>query len=356
MKKYFVLALVVMAFVVAPVMADVALSGEYVYGGSYDLDAKNYNGETNKMELDAMAALDDYNTFKFELEEDASVDTPLDSALTLNYIKVATDWGKYFGFAESGFGLVSTVGMNNWGYTETVDFTGYELEYSDTAYLTKDNGMMLNFDVMSMVKPYFAMQFDTMGDGAKYLLGTTVDVEPVFFEAYYMADGKKGAEAEGLFGVEALYSGEVSDGVVLTSGGYFAMQRNDADDWDKGYGFGIGAEAYGATVNVSLKGTMLAEKNAAGYEGGLEQVGVDAKYGILEWLSVNGAFLLNTNEDYNKESFSGAEFGFCVMPGAVAYKLGYLIENEDAANYSSVMSKTTTGTKGGMYFVVDLDY
>ena len=41
MKKYFVLALALMAFAVAPVMADVALSGEYNYSAAYNTGDAN---------------------------------------------------------------------------------------------------------------------------------------------------------------------------------------------------------------------------------------------------------------------------------------------------------------------------
>ncbi len=41
MKKYFVLALALMAFAVAPVMADVALSGEYNYSAAWDTSDSN---------------------------------------------------------------------------------------------------------------------------------------------------------------------------------------------------------------------------------------------------------------------------------------------------------------------------
>ena len=79
------------------------------------------------MELDFKATLDDYNTFKFELEEagddQAGEVDVLDEALAINYIKVMTDWGKYFGFAESGFGMSTTVGMFDVETKETADFT-----------------------------------------------------------------------------------------------------------------------------------------------------------------------------------------------------------------------------------------
>jgi hypothetical protein len=358
MKKYFVLALVLMAFAIAPVMADVALSGEYTLSGAYDLDAKDYADKTDKMELDFKATLDDYNTLKFELEDDGkengvTTTSITDEDLTINYINVITDWGKYFGFAESGFGLVSTVGLDGFGYKETVDFTGYELEYNNNVWLDKNNAMMLDFDIAGVVAPYFAMNFDTMGgNGAQYLLGATIDVAPVAAEVYYMSNGKVGAETAALVGGEAVFSSEVSDGVVATVGGFFQMEKDAADEFNNAYGFGAGAEAYGATVNLSANGMT---------DYAIAQLGVDADYSILEWLSVNGGMLFNmgdwATDNAGDEAFAGAEFGVAVAPGAVTYKLGYMMANEDAnLSYIMLQSKANAGPKGGLYFVADLNY
>ena len=99
MKKYFVLALVVMAFVVAPVMADVALSGEYNYSAVWNTADEEFVGKTDKLELDAAAMLDDYNTFKFEFEDmEKSNDPTSAGAAGFNYAKVITDWGKILRF------------------------------------------------------------------------------------------------------------------------------------------------------------------------------------------------------------------------------------------------------------------
>jgi hypothetical protein len=125
MKKYFVLALALIAFAVAPVMADVAISGEFDYSGVWNTSDEEYAGEVDKMEFDVKAAVDEFNTLKFELEDDQKGpdDNIRDEPLTLNYVHLITDWGKYFGI--EGFGIMSTVGIDDFGYRETVDFTGY---------------------------------------------------------------------------------------------------------------------------------------------------------------------------------------------------------------------------------------
>ncbi len=392
MKKYFVLALALIAFAVAPVMADVAISGEFDYSGVWNTSDKEYAGETDKMELDFKSVVDDYNTVKFELEDDqaGTDDNIRDEPLTLNYVTLATDWGKYFGFAENGFGFVSTVGIDDPGYKETVDFTGYELEYSDAAWLGGAPYFSLDFDIMGMVKPYYTMSFDTYGkdsdayggDGAKWIMGAVVEFAPVTAEVYYMSAGElsytddndvtyytniDGDDAlNSLFGVELLYSGEVSDGVELTVGGYVNSVYTLYDERDTTWGFGAGVGAYGATVNVSMNGTLLGSDHADALDDAsyaLSQFGVDGSYDILEWLGVNAGMLFAVGDyaemETDDESFLGAEFGVTIMPGAVKYGLGYIVatanEAEDGNFYSSIMAEDVP-VNGGIYFIAQVNY
>lgn len=400
MKKYFVLALALIAFAVAPVMADVAISGEFDYSGVWNTSDEEYAGEVDKMEFDVKAAVDEFNTLKFELEDDQKgVDDNIrDEPLTLNYVHLITDWGKYFGI--EGFGVMSTVGIDDFGYNETVDFTGYGLEKSDAAWLGGAPSVVLDFDIMGMVKPYYKMQFDpyTNNDGAKWLLGAVVDVAPVTAEVYYMSagdftdDGGKQV-LNSMFGIEAVYSGEVSDGIELTAGGYYRMTKSYAEfgdaveaavlaldplatdatidaaiaafqydeTWSK-YGFGAGVSAYGATLNVSMTGFMLGSDAADGLDGsyGLSMFGVDGSYAILDWMGVNAGMLFAMGDyatDFTgDETFLGAEFGVTVMPGKVLYGLGYIMVNEDANGaYSSIQAEDLPA-KGGIYFIGQVNY
>ena len=403
MKKYFVLALALMAFAVAPVMADVALSGEYSYSAMWNTGDSKFAGTVDKMELDVKATLDDYNTFKFEIEDDdKSSDITGVNDLSITYAKVITDWGKYFGFAETGFGMTTTTGQFDVETKETADFTGYGLEYG-YADLGDNAAIMFDFDVMGMVDVYYGMGFNTYvagdaaPDGGKgFLFGAQASIDPVTAEVYYKMTGTDPAVGD-TFGLEAAYSGEVTDGVVLNVAGHMQMVKSgfsgdspygdaydDAvaavilaggtapDEFNTQYGLGIGAEAYGATVNASFTGMFLGSDAADAADGSyfLSMLGIDAEYSILEWLSVNAGFLMNMGDyaaDFvNDEAFSGAEFGVAIMPGAVTYQFGYVIANEDAGNYINLQSDAMApaaaavpakaGGPGGIYFIVDLDY
>ncbi len=373
MKKYFVLALALMAFAVAPVMADVALSGEFDYSGTWNVGDKAYDGETDKMELDFKAAVDDYNTVKFELEDDQDPgdDNVRDEPLTLNYVTLVTDWGKYFGFAESGFGMSTTVGIDSKGYKEVVDFTNYNLEYSDSIWLTGAPFYEVAFDIMGMVKPYYTANFDNMGgNGAEYILGATVDFAPIAAEVYFGSAGKAGAGVtDAVIGLEAVYNGEVADGVELTAGGHFVMDKSAYDEFDMNYGFGAAVAAYGATVGMSLNGTFLGSDaaDAAGDPSyALKMLGVEAEYAVLEWMGVNAGALFAMG-DYatdkcGDESFLGAEFGIYMKPGAAKYGLGYIVTSEDAVDskgkscYSSAYAASDFPLNGGIYFLANVNF
>jgi hypothetical protein len=377
MKKYFVLALALIAFAVAPVMADVAISGEFDYSGVWNAGDKEYAGEVDKMEFDVKAAVDEFNTLKFELEDDQADgidDNIRDQPLTLNYVHLITDWGKYFGI--EGFGIMSTVGIDDFGYKETVDFTGYELEYSDSAWLGGAPSVVLDFDIMGIVKPYYAMHMDTFGEGttsssngAAWIMGAVVDVAPVTAEVYFMSngdlttvDGKQ--ELNKMFGLEALYSGEVADGVELTAGASMYMQYTEYDEYDTMYGAAVGVGAYGATLNLGVKGGFLGSDAADAADDpsyALSMFSVDGSYDILDWLGVNAGmlFALGDYADYltdSGETFLGAEFGVTVMPGKVKYGMGYIVTSEDAeGEYWSVMAEDIPAN-GGLYFIAQVNY
>jgi hypothetical protein len=348
MKRYFVLALALIAFAVSPVMAEVAWSGEYELSAAYDVSNKLYYPALGKLEFDAVSKLDDFNTLKFELdaENPAQVD--------LAYAKVITDWGKYFGFADSGFGLKSTIGNYKPITKETADFTGYNLEYGAEEF-ARGIGYTFDMSIMGIVSPYFGANFAKWQAAApdQYMVGAVVDVAPVTLEAYYV--GISATDAVGaVIGIEAAFSSEVADGVEVTAAGSFRME-DAGDDYDMVYGFGAGVGAYGATLNVSFMGAILGDTNDDGGSYALSQLGVDASYDVLEWLSINGGVLMNLSEDYNPETFSGAEFGIEIKPGKVTYGLGYIVANEDAANYAPLYSDSNPKA-GGIYVRMDLDY
>lgn len=384
MKKYFVLALALVVFAVAPVMADAKVGGEFRYGGMWDTGEEEYVGDITRLRFTIDSAIDDYNTFSGRLGQknvvtdvavDADVVTVDDSGsgdtfdvlssdtelagsaskgVAVDYAFLTTDWGKYFGLTDMGFGFSTSVGLNEAFETEDVvgftiyDFGGEGLAIEDTAAIRFD------FDVMGMVKPYFATSFqafdDVQGKDVKeYILGAVVDVAPVTASVYF---GQVGADKmEGrVFGLDAQGSMEVADGVDLTVGGVFEMMSTDADEWAWGYLFGASAAAYGATVDLALFGVDDTVDTYA-----LSRMALSAKYDILAFLGVQAGMQMAFG-DYaknyaNDEAFQGAEFGLYMTPGKSKYGLGYVMINEDSAGYElhdGPLGNSTT--KGGIYF------
>ena len=286
--------------------------------------------------------------------------------------KLSQTGEKYFGFAESGFGMTTTAGQFDVETKETSDFTEYNLEYG-YAEVGTTAAIMTDMDINGMVKPYMGMAFDNMGTRTAYLVGTVVAIDPVTAEVYWYGSDKALGE-DSTLGLEAAYSGEVADGVVLNTSGNFKMVYSDLEEFDMSYGYGIGVDAYGAVVNLSMMGMFLgsdaADANDSSYA--LSKMGVEASYSILEWLSVNGGFLMALG-DYatdvtSDEGFLGAEFGIKVMPGAVSYSLGYIVGNDKAVlsyaddpddignpAYEPYVANGAPAA-GGIYFAVDLDY
>jgi len=350
MKKYFVLALALVAFAVAPVMADAKVSGEYRYGGMWNTGDEEYVGETTRMRVAVDAAIDDYNSFATRVSPDA------DDAV-FDYYYLSTDWGKFFGTTDMGFGITTAVGKNEAFETEdVVGFTIYDFGGEGIA-IEGTEAIKVDFDVMGMVKPYFSTSFRAFDaptgaqavDEREYFLGAVIDVAPVTASVYF---GQVGVDEKAgrLFGIDAQGSMEVADGVDLTVGGVFEMASTDADEWAWSYLFGASVGAYGATVDLALFGLDDTVDTYA-----LSAMALSAKYDILKWLGVQAGFQMAfgdfATEYTGDESFLGAEFGLYVMPGKAKYGLGYVIVNEDADSYDphdGPLDGTTT--KGGIYF------
>ena len=163
---------------------------------------------------------------------------------------------------------------------------------------------MAEFAIMDMVDVYYGQILDTYtqgdADGADrgYLMGAQASIDPVTAEVYYKMTGvDKGIG--NVFGLEVAYSAEVSDGVVATAAGNVQMTKSNLEEMNTSYGLGLGAEAYGATVNLSFMGEFLGSDakdglDTLGYGDSLafEVMGIEAAYDILEWLSVEGGFLM----------------------------------------------------------------
>ena len=154
MKKYFVLALALVVFAVAPVMADAKVSGEYRYGGLWETGEEEYAGKTTRMRVAVDAAIDDYSSFATRLSS-KTLNEGVEAA-KFDYYYLSTDWGKFFGTTDMGFGISTTVGKNDAFETEdVVGFTIYDFGGEGIA-IEGTEAIKFDFNFWGMVKPYFS--------------------------------------------------------------------------------------------------------------------------------------------------------------------------------------------------------
>ncbi len=405
MKKYFVLALALAIFAVAPVMADITLTGVFRMGAIWDVQEDQYAARLDRTRLYFDSKIDDNNSFSMEFRGDRAKTKGIlensdgtsgmnDTAAIRPYIhraEVITDWAKYFGFADT-VGIKSAVGYNGWTTFDKLGYTIYDIggqEYK----LYRDYGAKVNFDIAGIVKPYVAADFYAWdGTGTSYMAGVGVDFKPIWVEVFFMqngsseakntdiydVNGKRIADDGRKFGAEAEFAMEVAEGMNLKIGGVLDMYNPKVDankdaEWTYTYKVLAGFNAYGADIGLAF---MAGEGDKKSYFP-MGQVAVSAKYDIVKFLSVQAGtkFAFSDysdkakNASANDESWLGAEFGISVKPGKVKYDLGYLILNEDAkgayftgttgiGDMAGDLGNNASGsvTNGGLYFSVNTKF
>ena len=239
MKKYFILALVLAIFAIAPVMADVTLSGAFRIGAIWDLDGENYLARLDRTRVYFNAGIDDFNTFameyrgarhrelgtntestqhgashlsndsayryigggRYRMNPNAGGDSTFgygDAALAGIYLHravVTTDWAKYFDFADT-VGIKTQVGLDAFGGFNKLDYMIYGAG-SQGLLIQRNMGAKVQFDIQGIVKPYAANAFYAYveKDAAhkdnpqSFIVGTGIDFAPIWVELYFIQDG-----------------------------------------------------------------------------------------------------------------------------------------------------------------------
>ena len=411
MKKYFVLALVLAAFVVAPVMADVTLSGAFRIGALWDISEGNYLARLDRTRLYINSNIDDFSKFVMEYRgsrhrelgtnyksstRSTTITTSssttasgtisgdiLDGTNTsvlgpgehfvgtftgksssvsnvgspyrwlggraaggntnargefgygdfpwveiyLHRAIVTTDWAKYFGFADV-VGVKSEVGYDAFGAFNKLDYMIFGAG-SQGLLIQRDMGAKVSFDIMGIVKPYFAKAFYAYDNAktennASYIVGTGIDFAPIWVEAYFIQDGDP--KTSRAFVGEAEFSQKIDD-MKLKVGAIVDMRNGANDEWENMlYKVLAGFNAFGADLGLGFMGYNTKDENYMG------QLAVSVKYGVTKFLDIQagGKFAFG---EYSKtiagdQSWLGAEFGAVVKPGKVSYSLGYAILND----------------------------
>ncbi|MCQ2604595.1 MAG: hypothetical protein MJ215_06115 [Spirochaetia bacterium] len=408
MKKLLVLAMVLI-FAAFPAFAEMKISGEFDYYmvNGFDKDeAKSFDDQLNKLELDFSASVGDYSKMNIELEEDGSwnskgdntwAKSPEEGAPSFNYAKIITDWGKFFGLEKAG--IKTTIGLDYFETKNKVNFSGFGYEYSDNfinPHMSRDFGGKLDLTfVDGLIQPYAALSFDTGvnnnkdkfldGDGKpQWMVGAALDFKkmdiPLWIEGYYIAYNM--TEDTRTWGVDAMYNMDF-DQFGFKVGGYFEGVQNqaafkgtgvnaDKDNKDYIWGAAVAFNAFGAQIAVSGAGYFGDTADDLDVEMGFAAMGVDASYFFLDWLGINAGVSFAFG-DYKEEfagdtAFQTFEVGAIVKPSkGVEYRIGYMLADDDATDARGYFLRTlnttcpthgraVTAEKGGLYFTTKIDF
>lgn len=400
--KRFSLFYLVLLFVALPAFSSVSFGGEFDYymvNGFKSVgkgDPDQFVDTWYKGELDFKASVGDCSQVRIEIEEDGSWDgasklrtennkkvvrTDNEGNPSINYFRVITDWGKFFGLESVG--IRTDIGLYSYQTFDRVHFTGFGYEYSENymnPYLRKDFGFKLSLNFADgLFQPYYAMSFDTIKsddnpDGYEFLTGVGLDFDsvglPLWLEGYFW--NQTGTE-ENAFGIEAMYTLSF-DEISLTAGGFMiSSEEDDIDGRGQQWSFGVAFRAYDAQVCVSGTGAFgddYWDEKRPDAHSVLSAMGVEASYDLFDWLTIitglGFAFGDYKENAAGDKIFQTFEAGVIVKPDkGVKYKLGYLYADKEAVGKNGKMSGYFTRTlntkklaaeKGGLYFTIQIDY
>ena len=398
MKKLSLLALALL-FSAMPSFSSVIFGGEFDYymvNGFDSDDPASFKDDWYKGELDFKASVGDYSQVRIEVEEDGSwngspklrtenrkkvVRTDNEGNPSINYFRVITDWGKFFGL--EGIGVKTDIGLYSYQTFDRVHFTEFGYEYSENymnPYLRKDFGFKLSFSAADgLVQPYYAMSFDTVKSddnpaGYEFLTGVGFDLNkigvPLWLEGYFW--DQTGTE-ENAFGIEALYTLAIGDFRFKTGGFMISSKEDDIDGRGQQWGYGVAFRLSDAQICVSGTGAFGDEywdEKRPDAHSVLSAMGVEVSYDLLDWLTIISgcgfAFGDYKENAAGNKTFQTFEAGVIIKPDkGVQYKLGYIYADKDAVGDNGKMSgyftrtlntKKLAGVQGGLYFTIKIDY
>ena len=134
MKKLYLFVFGILLSAAMPVFSSVSIGGEFDYYmvNGFDSDnAASFEDDWDKGEMDFRIGVGDYSRILIELEEDDSWNsgrgTSPEGTPSLNYFRVQTDWGKFFGLESVG--IRTDIGLYSYQTFDSVHFTGFGYEY-----------------------------------------------------------------------------------------------------------------------------------------------------------------------------------------------------------------------------------
>jgi hypothetical protein len=354
MKKTIVLLTIVLAFLAAPVFAEVTISGEMDYTAMINGD--EVAGEFDKVEIDILADIDDNNTFSLELEDKVKSNDIGDSPAIINWATVTTDWSAVLGIEEVG--ITTVMGYTDFGGGDSNYITGYEFENIGGVYTDKEGAAKVSLSFADgMVSPYVAYMFDpydkvdsvgVADDTVEALMGAVIDFAPVWADVYYLT--AKDGYVDGIFGMEVYGNVDLGDGMGLDLVGSFATDLNSdaADGEASSHGFGGSFSVDAMTFGLSIKGND---------DQALEYVGLDAAYAMSEMVTLRAGTALYTGDDDSMDTLVNVNLMAEVAASeGVTYKVGYLMTDGYGGVATFSPGAETETTDGGVWMGVNVNF
>lgn len=388
MRRFPVVLLLLLS---VPLFAEIRIGGEFDYYMVNDFkkasagDKNHFVDTWYKGEVDFRTSVGDCTQVRVEVEEDGSWDrgrgTYPEGSPSINYFRVITDWGKFYGLEK--IGIRTDIGLYSYQTFDRVHFTEYGYEYSENymnPYLRKDFGFKLSLSFADgLLQPYYAMSFDTVEsegnpDGTELLTGIGLDFDkagfPLWLEGYFW--NQAGTE-KNAFGIEALYTLTIEDFRFRTGGFLISKAEDDIDGRGQQWGFGVAFRL--AYVQICVSGTgafgddYWDEKRPDAHSV-LSAMGLEASYDLFAWLTIltgcGFAFGDYKENAAGDKAFQTFEAGVILKPDkGVQYRIGYIYAEKDAVNSSGKLSgyfsrtlntKKLTAESGGLYFTLRIDY
>lgn len=369
MKKIALVLILALACVFV-VSAEMSLTGEFDYGFmAADQDTgDDFAGLFDKIELDFAVTMDDYNTFKVEIEDKDTTNDLTTYDLGLGYAEIVTDWGAQLGLPV---GIVSTVGYDGFSIGDDFAITGWELEDLGGIELPKEGAGQVAIMPNDMITLLLAGNFDVdVDDDLAILVGGTFQNDALGVTVGYITSDTDYAHS--MFYTEAKYEMDLANGMGLGFSGSFlydadhddALMASDAVNQESQYAFGVFYTVAAAGLGVSFDGN---EDDA------ISKLGLDATYALTDALSadVGTIFFLGDTDDsiVYDDTFLGFDVSATYSVGNVSYTLGYLYSDgySGSANYNAVADfgdheyveatdEYTDNGQGGVYFNVKVDF
>jgi hypothetical protein len=364
MKK--IIILLIMAAIIAPAFADVAVSGELKFGVINSFDAAEAIGQKADMKVNFTGKPDDFTTANVKMKSgfnitavDKTVDPVVEEKGELTDYLVMID-AAYFETNLAGYlemediTIKLMVGYNDSGYTDKGKVSPLETEkiagkFNDVKVKKNTSAPVVSLDAgvaeftLRIATDFVNNKKNTMPN---VVIGAFGSVAGVSYDAFYglaTANGDEGVIAAG-----ASYGLPIGETMNLSIGVNLAKTMADVATNAKSLAYGVGTKLavsgdIAATLGLGLSGSDAKDH-------AIDTLGVSAEIdpGIVK-IEAQAQFTLYKDA----ETFNQFSIGIAKSVGSVTYGVGYMYYNDKRSSGLTIKDDKFNFAKnpvaGGLY-------